>query len=79
MDEDDLEDLWIDLDDGETGLSKPNRWWMMMMMITNILCGTSDAYYSITYVIFVYPKTFRQLRLPFGGDCMETIVVPVRQ
>ena len=83
-DEGDLEDLWRDLDDAERGLSKPNWWRMMMMLlllimivITNILCGTCGAYYTITYVLFEYPKTFRQLRLPLDGDRMETILVPV--
>ena len=31
MDEDDLEDLWIDLDEAETGLSRAN-WWRILIM-----------------------------------------------
>ena len=50
MDEDELEDVSRDLDDAETGLSKPNRWGMMMIiimiMITNVLCGPCGANYS---------------------------------
>ena len=34
MDKNNLEDLWKDLDEAETGILRPNSW--LMMMINNL-------------------------------------------
>jgi len=45
MDEDNLEDLWREPDEAETGQSRPDWWRMMIMMLTTIWRQWKNFYF----------------------------------